>query len=804
MKNSIFTHQNQAGRVLKVIGLVAFLLTYQHASAQIRIEAEDFNTMSGIQTEITTDEGGGLNVGYFDNSDWLEYIIEVPVTGDYRLSFRSASLNGGGVLNVQINGSNLSNITIPSTGGWQNWTTVNSPETSLNQGSVTVRLTASPGGFNLNWIELRLTYPADTVAPSAPVISSSSADVHSINMSWSASTDVGSVVTGYKIYTGTELMAFISGTSYALDKLAPETTFDLQLVAIDLAGNESEAATLSVQTTAIPWDLTWSDEFDGTEVDRDKWNFQVGGGGWGNGEAQYYTDGPNSRVENGYLIIEARQETIGSNDYTSSRMNTANKGDFLYGRIEVRAKLPSTAGTWPAIWTLPTDWIYGSWPDVGEIDIMEHSAYYGLNYVFGTIHTGAYNHIDGTQIGAGKTFEDVVNTFHTYILEWYPDRLDWYYDDEHVFTYENEYKTIDEWPFDIPHHLLLNVAIGGGLGGEINHNGVWPQQMTVDYVRMYDFKLGEGDVTPPSAPGNLMAQVAGTSVELSWDVATDDQFVEKYYIYQDDVLIDSISGTNYTLQCLNPQTTVNIGVQAKDFGDNYSTMATVSATTSGASGVSVPARIEAENYTCVYGIETENCTDIGGGLNLAFINAGDWAEYYIDVPETGTYNLVVRAAAQTSTGRIDLSAENGEVLVVVRTPATGGWQNWESTTSDAFELTAGLQKIRLTMNANSFNVNWIEFIPELVSSLPRDVQPNMKIFPNPWDGDVLIAEISNMKSGMVDVHIYAMDGKLNYWESHELVNGQISMNDIALDPGIYLVNLKHQDGTVQSHRLVVK
>ncbi|WP_430973135.1 family 16 glycosylhydrolase [Sunxiuqinia rutila] len=234
--------------------------------------------------------------------------------------------------------------------------------------------------------------------------------------------------------------------------------------------------------------LVWSDEFstDGAPSE-ERWGYDIGGGGWGNNELQTYTNTrTNSWVENGNLYIKAVKK---DNSWTSARLITKGKADWRYGRIEVRAKLPSGKGTWPAIWMLPTDWEYGGWPASGEIDIMEHVGY-DPGVVHGTIHTEAYNHGIGTQKGGSITIEDAMANFHVYALEWTEETMRWYVDDELYFTFNNENRTYKEWPFDKRFHLLLNIAIGGNWGGA---EGIDPNlteaTMTVDYVRVYASKL---------------------------------------------------------------------------------------------------------------------------------------------------------------------------------------------------------------------------------------------------------------------------------------------------------------------------
>lgn len=234
--------------------------------------------------------------------------------------------------------------------------------------------------------------------------------------------------------------------------------------------------------------LVWSDEFAMNGApDSTKWNYDIGDGGWGNNELQFYTnDSGNARVENGILIIEARYDSSAVKPYTSARMVTRKKGDWLYGRIEVRAKLPRGKGTWPAIWMLPTDWKYGDWPSSGEIDIMEHVGY-DPGMIHGTIHTEAYNHIIGTQKEGKITIPDCQDAFHVYAVEWTEAKMDFFVDDQLYHTVildpEDDYKG---WPFDQRFHLILNTAMGGNWGGKEGvDNSIWPQRMEIDYVRVY-------------------------------------------------------------------------------------------------------------------------------------------------------------------------------------------------------------------------------------------------------------------------------------------------------------------------------
>ncbi|NBP69445.1 MAG: glycoside hydrolase family 16 protein [Cytophagia bacterium] len=235
--------------------------------------------------------------------------------------------------------------------------------------------------------------------------------------------------------------------------------------------------------------LVWSDEFDYTGIpDTTKWNYDVGGNnGWGNNELQVYTRLPqNVRVDQGKLIIEAHHDSIEGKAYSSARIVSKGKGDWLYGKIEVRAKLPYGRGTWPAIWMLPTDWEYGGWPTSGEIDIMEHVGF-NQGSVHGTIHTASYNHIKHTEKSGQVTIPDVADAFHVYAINWTKDKIEFFVDNTLYYTAQkSENDTFKEWPFDKKFHLLMNIAVGGNWGGKEGvDESVWPQKMEIDYVRVY-------------------------------------------------------------------------------------------------------------------------------------------------------------------------------------------------------------------------------------------------------------------------------------------------------------------------------
>ena len=230
--------------------------------------------------------------------------------------------------------------------------------------------------------------------------------------------------------------------------------------------------------------LVWHDEFDGNDIDKANWTYDLGGGGWGNGEAEFYTARPeNARLKDGLLLIEARQEKYEGSYYTSARLKTQGLREFQYGRIEARIKTPSGAGLWPAFWMLGANFTGSNWPDCGEIDIME---YVGRepDLVIGTAHGPGYSGALGLSQWNRQKY-NIADDFHTFAIEWQADQIDWFYDGAKYFTLTRADVGSREWVFDHPFFIILNLAVGGTLGGVIGLDTAFPAQLQVDYVRVF-------------------------------------------------------------------------------------------------------------------------------------------------------------------------------------------------------------------------------------------------------------------------------------------------------------------------------
>ncbi len=308
-----------------------------------------------------------------------------------------------------------------------------------------------------------------------------------------------------------DVMSFRDGKIHsALTVTAPNIRIDdgELRVRFDASAKQALLSAMVVRNKSRPkksWELVWRDEFDEDGIpDPASWTIEKWEPGVVNNEDQAYTARrKNLRVENGHLIVEAHKEDYGEAKYTSGRMQSSGKRDFLYGRFEARAKVPRGQGNWSAIWMLPSNpftyatnckdienWQGNSdcdaWPNSGEIDILEHVGYL-QGHVHGTVHNKAYYFINGEQRKGRILFDDLSDEFHNYVVEWSPDRIDVLVDDSLYFAYMNENNSWREWPYDQPFHLILNLAVGGDwgrAGGPID-DSLFPQRMLVDYVRVF-------------------------------------------------------------------------------------------------------------------------------------------------------------------------------------------------------------------------------------------------------------------------------------------------------------------------------
>jgi beta-glucanase (GH16 family) len=229
--------------------------------------------------------------------------------------------------------------------------------------------------------------------------------------------------------------------------------------------------------------LVWEENFDGIKLNEFVWNFELGDGcpsicGWGNNEAQIYTK-ENHELKDGLLIIHPKKE---NNKYTSTRITTKDKKEFLYGRMEVRAKLPTGKGLWPAFWMLGSNISEVGWPQCGEIDILEYVGK-NPNTIYTTLHTkDSHGESKNSKI---TKITDIENGFHIYAIDWNKDKIDFYVDEKLVYNFAPNTETEEIWPFNQPFYFLINVAIGGNFGGPAIDDSVFPQSFEIDYIKVY-------------------------------------------------------------------------------------------------------------------------------------------------------------------------------------------------------------------------------------------------------------------------------------------------------------------------------
>ncbi len=558
---------------------------------------------------------------------------------------------------------------------------------------------------------------------------------------------------------------------------------------------------LSYQGFSQNWQLVWQDEFNYTGLpDPNKWGYDVGAGGWGNGEAQYYNNArrENSRVENGNLVLEARRDWAGA-EYSSARLVSRNKGDWTYGRVEVRAKIPVGQGLWPAIWMLPTDWAYGGWPASGEIDIMESFALGGLKYdkVEANIHTKAYNHTIGTNKGAAITgLSNIEQNYHVYGVSWYENKMVFDVDGREYFTFNNE-GGWQKWPYDKKFHLIMNIAVGGSLGTWIAPE-IFPKRMLVDYVRVYKNNGGN----PNPQPGGVATvykdcNYGGYAIGLP---AGDYNYGALYVRGVGNEDISSLKvNSGYEIQLFEHD---NFTGSSITFNANNSCLVANGwndRTTSlkiRAVSSSFTRTIQAEDYSAMLGVQKEPTTDAGGGQNVGYIDNGDWMAYNsINFPTSGKYKVEYRVASLNGGSRLSLDLNAGTIqLGAVNIPSTGGWQNW-TTVSHTVNINAGTYNVGIFAATGGFNLNWIRFTKvnarmdsELADEAPA--QESVVLYPSPTEGDLTISLAGGIESASAS--IYDVYG--NLVKTAALTNNTtLDVSEFAA--GVYVLSVTSEAGT---------
>ncbi len=299
------------------------------------------------------------------------------------------------------------------------------------------------------------------------------------------------------------------------------------------------------------WNLVFEEQFNGTSLDLNTWEYQIGGSGWGNNELQYYTNGANVEVSGGTLKIIAKKDLANqypANAYTSSRIRTINKADFRYGRMEARIKMPTGQGIWPAFWMMPTGDVYGGWPSSGEIDIAEYLGH-DTNTIHGTCH---YGNSPGDKSSSGSSYDLPSGTydagFHVFAIEWESNVLRWYMDGQLYHAISNSHPDFSNytWPFVQDFHFILNLAVGGNWPGSPDASTVFPQTYEIDWVRVYqelpDVQIAGPAMIEPYTTAQTYSVLDISGATYNWSVPADAQIISGQGTHEIVVNLGNTSG----------------------------------------------------------------------------------------------------------------------------------------------------------------------------------------------------------------------------------------------------------------------
>ncbi|VUD68885.1 Beta-glucanase [Thalassocella blandensis] len=506
------------------------------------------------------------------------------------------------------------------------------------------------------------------------------------------------------------------------------------------------------------WQLVWSDEFD-SGIGPD-WVFEIGNGsgGWGNNELEYYRQ-QNATVQNGMLVITARQESFGGFNYTSARMKTQGRRSFGYGRVEARMSAPQGQGLWPAFWMLGDNITSVGWPACGEIDIFEHVNNEGQMH--GTIH---WSDSGGGYAYYGGSHTTNVSNFHVYAIERDASGIRWFVDGVQFWEANTQNGINGTQEFHNNFFILLNLAVGGNWPGfNVDHNAL-PAQLLVDYVRFYQdggtnpTPTPTPTTTPPPGTINTIIQAenfnsmsgvqteatsdSGGGTNVGWidtgdwmaynsiNIPTSGNYTVEYRVASlnggGNLTLDLNGGATVLGSVPVPNTggwqtwttishtvyinagTHNFGIYATTGGWNINWFRIVS----GSNPTPTPppsfsVTRQAENYSAMSGVQVEATSDTGGGSNVGWIDAGDWMSYNnITFPVSGTYTVEYRVASLSGGGTVSLDLNGGSTVLGGRSiPSTGGWQTW-TTVSHQVTIPAGTYSVGIYAPAGGWNLNW--------------------------------------------------------------------------------------------------
>jgi uncharacterized protein YjdB len=637
-----------------------------------KIEAEDWTAMSGVQTENTTDTGGGLNVGYIDQGDWMDYYINVPSAGTYTIDLRLASPNSGRQLQLRVGSTTLATVNVPQTGGWQNWQTV-SASVSLSSGNQTLRILASSGsGWNINWFEVK---GSSTVAVTGVTVSPTSASINvgatqqltatvspsnatNKNVSWSSSNTSIATVNSSGLVTG---MAAGSATITVTTQDGGKTaTSAITVTSSPPSGytiHEAENAVLTgVSVASSLSGYSGTGYIEGRTLDNtsDKITWTVNRSTAGSYEIimRYYGEFGNKTNDlwiNGVL----RQQTAYA---ATSAWTEKSLGTFSLNSGNNTIELRSNWG-----------WMHVDYLKVGGGG-SDPIAVTGVTVspTSASVNVGATQQLTATVSPSDATNKNV----------------SWSSSNTSIATVNSS-------------GLVTGMAAGSATitvttqdGGKTATSAITVTTSTVAVTGV--------SVSPTSASINV-----GATQQLTATVSPSNATNKNVSWSSSNTSVTTVSSSGLVTGVAGGSATITVTTQ--DGGKTATSAITVTTST----GVAVPAKIEAENWTAMSGVQTQTTTDTGGGLNVGWIDQGDWMDYFINVPSAGTYTIDLRLASQNSGRQLQLRV-GSTTLATVNVPNTGGWQNWQ-TVSTSVSLSSGDQTLRILASSGSgWNINWFE------------------------------------------------------------------------------------------------
>lgn len=521
----------------------------------------------------------------------------------------------------------------------------------------------------------------------------------------------------------------------------------------------------STQLLSQNYQLVWSDEFNGLELNTNDWAFEIGPNP-ANNELQYYTNRiHNLYLEDGSLVIRALSEIYGGMNYTSARIKT--KLNWKYGKIEARIKLPYGQGIWPAFWMLGQNIGSVGWPACGEIDIVEliGGGPGRDNRCYATLHWEQNGH---ASYGSNYTLPSGIfaDDYHVFSAIWTPQKVEAFIDGIRYFVIDITPAALSE--FHAPFFIILNLAVGGNWPGSPNATTIFPQYMFVDYVRVYQDAASVPNIVLTSPPNNAVIPV-GQSVNISSGV----QFsggISKVEFYQDAVKIGETNVAPYEWNWKSPSPgCYKLSAKAYSTEGFYSSSQTVNVKVGGdcieapysGNPIKISGIIEAENFniggqSVAYndlttvnsggsyrpneGVDIQECSDVNGGYNIGWVSPSEWLNYFVNISETASYNFEVRYSSASGGGTLHIEIDGVNVTGPITLEGTMGWQTWNTAIKENISLQAGVKNLRIVIDAGEFNLNKIEVYKpnttpqiNLISPNGGEILENGNIYEIQWE-----------------------------------------------------------------------